>query len=73
MVISKTSRMGNSVRDEHETFVQFNLIYRKSDLFSLTIGTAWNWWKKVTGTLCFGLDVPVGNFGLALKMFRLFW
>ena len=58
-MVSKTSQMENSVRDRHVPFVQFTLIYRESGR------------QKANRTQF--LDIPVGNFGLPLKTFRLFW
>ena len=53
--------------------MQFTLIYRKSGT-SLTIGAGpGNGRKKNEMSTIFRLDIAVGNFGLPLKVFRLFW
>ena len=64
--------MGNSVRDKHVPFVRFALIYIESGT-SLTIGVGLGTGtEKSKWNTIFRLDIPVGNFGVPLKTFRLF-
>ena len=64
--------MGNSVRDKHVPFVRFALIYIQSGT-SLKIGVkVLELVEKSKWNTIFRLDIPVGNFGVPLKTFRLF-
>jgi len=59
-MVSKTSRIGNSIRDLRVPFVHLSLIYRTS----LTTGV------KRQMEQIFRADIPVGNFGVPVKMFH---
>ena len=58
-------------RKAHVPFVQFALIYIESGT-SLTIGVGLGTGKKSKWNTIFRLDIPVGNFVVPLKTFRLF-
>ena len=57
--------------DKHVPFVRFALIYIESGT-SLTIGVGLGTGKKSKWNTIFCLDIPVGNFVVPLKTFRLF-
>jgi len=58
-MVSKTSRIGNSIRDWRVPFVHLSLIYRTS----LITGV-----KRQMEPI-FPSDIPVGNFGVPVKTF----
>ena len=74
-MVSKTTRIVNSVRDWHVPFVQFTLIYRESGK-SLAIGAGPGTGRKKkknnnNNFLIFRFGLPRKTFPLFLEIFRL--